>query len=574
MANGALEQGRERFARQDWKAAHRFLAAAQAEGPLDGADLLLLAIAAYLLGRDAESRECLEHTYDAELAAGRYPEAVHAAFWLILELALGGGAAQAHGWIASAGRLLVHCPPDCAEQVLMLIPETYFRLDSDPGAALVAATTVLEAGERLRDADLLAFGTLGRSQALIRLGRIAEALPLIDEAMLVVTRHAVCPIAVGIVYCAAISECQGIFDLPRAREWTEALGDWCDLQPDLVPYRGQCMVHRAQLLRHRGELDRAAVEAARAADRLSRPRHPALGLANYELGELERIRGSAVEAEQRYGSAHGFGVSPQPGLGLLRLAQDRPQEAARALERALAEATAATERARLLPAAGEALLAVGHIERATAVARELAGISHFFGSVQLQAEALFLQGRILQEGDRPQEALALLGRAREHWSGLGMPLEVAKTRVAMAEACRLLGDAEGARMELDAARAALHALGAAAALGRVERALGSVPAPGPGTPDAPGPASYPGDGARISPREIQVLRLVATGMTNRMVAKTLFLSEKTVARHLSNIYTKIGVVNRAAATAYAYDRGIAAGAGQGRPAGADGHGSR
>lgn len=567
--NGALEKGRESFTRQEWKAAHGYLAAALDEAQPDGSDLLKLAIVAYLLGRDAESRESLERAYHSHVAAGRFPEAVQAAFWLVLQLVLGGGAAQAHGWIASARRLLPRCPPDCAAQVLMLVPETLFRLESDPGSALAGATTVLEAGERLGDADLLAFGTLARSQALIRLGRIAEALPLIDEAMLVVTRDAVCPIAVGIVYCAVISECRRIFDVPRAREWTDALGAWCDRQPDMVPYRGQCMVHRAQLLRHRGELESAAAEAARAADRLARPRHPALGTAHYELGELERIRGAAAEAEQHYELAHGFGVSPQPGLGLLRLAQDRGREAAAALERALAESSAATDRARLLPAAGEALLAVGRLDRATEVARELAGISHSFGSVQLQAEALCLQGRILLARKRPEEALALLSRAREQWSALDMPLEVAFTRLPMAEACRLLGDAEGARMELGAAGAAMRELGAVAATVRFDKAMKVDPAAGPGVSEA----SARGNGGRISARETQVLRLVATGMTNRKVAETLFLSEKTVARHLSNIYTKIGVANRAAATAYAYDRGIAAGAGRKRATDGGRHGN-
>ncbi|GAA1887919.1 LuxR C-terminal-related transcriptional regulator [Paeniglutamicibacter psychrophenolicus] len=568
--NGALEQGRESFAGQDWKAAHRGLSAARNQAPLDGTDLLRLAIAAYLLGFDAESRDNLERAYHGQMAAGRFPEAVRAAFWLVLELALGGDVARAQGWMANARRLLPHCRPDCAEQMLMLIPEALFQLDSDPGSALVASTTALEAGERLGDAELLALGILGRSQALIRLGRIAEALPLIDEAMLVVTRDPVCPIAVGIVYCAAISECQDVFDLRRAREWTEALGDWCDHQPDLVPYRGQCLVHRAQLMRLRGELDRAAAEAARAADWLARPRHPALGMAHYELGELERIRGDAAQAERHYGRAHGFGVSPQPGLGLLRLDQDRPREAAPALERALAEASAATDRARLLPAAGEALLAVGRLARATELARELAGISHYFGSVQLQAEALLLQGRILLAQRHPEQALALLSRAREHWSSLGLPLEVARTRLPMSEACRLLGDAEGARMELDAARASLRELGAAAALGRAAKSLEAGPVPGPGA--KPDTATQTVGFGPISPRETEVLRLVATGMTNRQVAQTLFLSEKTVARHLSNIYTKIGVENRAAATAYAYDRGIAARAGARRVADGGNHG--
>lgn len=567
---GALEQGRESFARQDWKAAHRCFSAARTQAPLDGSDLLRLAIVAYLLGLDAESRDNLEHAYHVHVAAGRFPEAVQAAFWLVLELVLAGGAAQASGWMASAGRLLPRCRPDCPEQVLMLIPASLFTLDTDPGAALVAATTALQAGERMGHPDLMALGILARGQALVRLGRIGQAMPLIDEAMLVVTRDAVCPIAVGIVYCAAISECQDVFDLRRAREWTEALGSWCDRQPDLVPYRGQCMVHRAQLLRQHGELGRAETEAARAAQWLARPRHPALGMAHYELGELRRIRGDAAGAEGHYEKAHGFGVSPQPGLGLLRLSQDRPREAARALERSLAETSAATARARLLPAAGEAMLAVGTLERATEVARELAGISHYFGSVQLQAEALLLQGRILLAQRHPEEALVLLSRAREQWSSLGMPLEVARTRIPMAEACRSMGDVEGERMELEAARSSLQELGATAVLGRAGKPLESGPVPGPaGQPDT---ASQTAGGGPISPRETEVLRLVATGMTNRQVARSLFLSEKTVARHLSNIYTKIGVENRAAATAYAYDRGIAARAGAGRPADGGTHG--
>ncbi len=367
-------------------------------------------------------------------------------------------------------------------------------------------------------------------------------MKLFDEVMVSVTAGEISPIPAGIVYCAVIDACMVACDLRRAAEWTEALHDWCAAAPDLVPYRGQCLVHRSQILQAHGAWSDAMSEAERARVRLSEPAHPALGLALYQQGELHRLRGQFAEAERAYRAASEQGRDPAPGLALLRLAEGNVEAAAAAVRRMVEESRGRLDRPPMLAAAVEVLLAAGDVDGARAAGDELTEIARAPGApLLLRAMADYASGSVLLAAGDPSAALAALRRAYSGWRDLQMPYDAARARVQIARSCRAHGDEDAAVLELAAARDAFRGLGAGPDLTRVGALAGSTDTK---------------RSAGLTDRECEVLRLVATGRTNREIAAELVISEHTVARHLQNIFMKLDLSSRAAATAYAYENGL------------------
>lgn len=538
----ALQRGRRAVERRAWAEAHAQFEIAGSVTPLSVDDLERHAWAAYLAGHDVRSSELMARLCHERQQRGELQRAANVAFWLGMGLFDRGEQAQAGGWFARARGLVEKCEA-CAEHGLLMIPAALQSMyGGDAETSYAAFTEAAAIGDRFGNPDLMTLGRLGRGQSLILLDDITRGMSLLDEAMVAVTADEVSPVVAGIVYCAVIEACNLVFDLPRAQEWTAALGHWCDAQPELVPFRGNCLVHRSEILLLRGSWTEAATEAERACDRLSRPSvQAAIAAAMYQRAQVHRLLGKFDQAEAGYQDAARGGHDAQPGWALLRLAQRKVEAARAAIQRAIVDPARHAALPRLLAAATEIALAAGDVPGARAVADQLAEIAGARSATFLDALAAHAVGAVLlAEGDA-RAASSELRRAWSLWQEMRIPYEAAKTRVLMGSACRDVGDDDGAQVAFGAARRTFEHLGAAPDMLRLD-ALTRRPR-----------ASSVGG---LSQREVEVLRLVASGKTNRTIAAELFLSEKTVARHLSNIFVKLGVMSRSAATAFAYEHDV------------------
>lgn len=525
-----LVRGRAAYARSDWPACATALASANEGSALGAEDLRRLAVARFLVGDGEGSLRALARVHREALAEHDWTGAADAAFWHAWMLYVGGEHARAGGWLARACTVVEQHQVDPAVAALPSTLRARHLIETgQPEAALELAARAATTGQALGAPELHVMGLLAASMALIRLGRAPEALPRLDEVMATIEVGELAPTVAGLAYCAVIAACMSLHDIRRAAEWTAALSEWCATQSGLVPYRGQCLVHRTQIRTLEGAWAEAITEAAQACDLLT---GPAVGDGWYHLGELHRLRGDEEQAEACYRRANTAGRQPDPGLALLRLAQGRSDTAVAAMRR-LHDEPARLDRADVLAAYVEVMAAVGDVPAATAAARELREMADRLASDVLSGHAASAEGTAALAAGRPAEAIVCLRPALATFVDLRLPYLAARTHERLGAALELIGESDAASLERDAARAGFEALGAVPDLARL------------GTP-----AAAPGG---LTAREVEVIRLVATGRSNRAVADELVLSEKTVARHLSNIYTKLGITSRAAATAFAYD---------------------
>jgi DNA-binding CsgD family transcriptional regulator len=534
-----LTRGREAGQRLAWGDAYRSLSLADESSSLGGEDLELLAAAAYLLGHVNECRHALQGAHRAYVAARDPRRAARCVFWVAFTLLLEGDLAPASGWLARANRLLDHEEQECAEHGLLLLPGAIQAAAAgDHAGAEAAAARAVEIGARAGDADLVTLALHFQGRALVKEGRVREGLALLDEGMVAVVTGEVWPPVAGNVYCSMIDACQEISDLRRAHEWTAALAAWWATQPDMVTFTGQCLVHRAEIMQLHGEWPEAIEEAKRACERLAHAADKyATGAALYRQAEVYRARGDFADAEAAYREASQWGHEPQPGLVLLWLAEGKTKAAEAAIRRVVAETADRLRRVKVLSAYVEIMLEVGDVPAAREAADELAEIADDYHAPALRAVAGQALGAVLLAEGEARSALGVLRVAWEAWRELDVPYEAARARVLIARGCRALGDEDSAALELDASRRVFAQLGAAADLTRVEHLIRKQT-------DA--------ETHGLTPRELQVLRLIATGKTNHAIAADLVIAEKTVDRHVTNIFTKLGISSRAAATAYAY----------------------
>jgi ATP/maltotriose-dependent transcriptional regulator MalT len=548
----SLARGRQAVVTRRWKEAYAILSEAERSQPLGPSDLELLATAAYLIGDDEGSASAWTRAYHAWLRVNEKRRAARCAFWLILELFSIAEWARGGGWLSTAERLF-EGEPDCAERGLLLVmtARTHAK-NGDFAAAHDAFSRAARLAASCGDPELNAFALLGLAQAKANRGETAVAMTLFDEVMVAVTTATLPPISVGVIYCAVIEACYDILDLARAREWTAALTRWCDLQTDLVPYRGHCLVHRAETMRLSGDWSNAFAQAGQVCALANatgdagtavvdhRSRAYPLGAAFYETAEIHRLRGRFAEAEEAYRLAHDNGRSPEPGLALLRLAQGRIDLAAAAIRRQLEQRQRRALRAAVLAAGVEIMVAAGDLASARRAADELAAMASGIGVPYLRAVSAQANGMLLHAAGKPRDGFEALRSAWMEWQALEAPYEAARVRVLMGWCCRDLGDVEASQLELEAARRVFKRLGATRDIERIDQALRrSIASARP-----------------LTARELQVLRLIAAGATNRRIADALAISERTVDRHVSNILTKLDLSSRAAATAYAYQHGL------------------
>ncbi|WP_308369194.1 MULTISPECIES: LuxR C-terminal-related transcriptional regulator [unclassified Streptomyces] len=551
----AVDQARAAAGREAWAEAYTLL---HDLGParLSPDDLAVLADAAWWTSRVEESITARTGAYSGYVAAGAGRQAGFSAWMLFYEYQLAGRTGAATGWLGRARQQLTG-EPECVEQCYLFwadAEEAQRRGAFDEARG--CARRMADIARRCGSVDLLAMCTQVQASVLLAEGRVADGLALLDDAMCSALAGELSSFFTGWIYCLGLQACMACADLRRAVEWTDAAMAWCASMPEENNYRGLCRVHRVEVAELTGDWPRAAGEAALTCTELLPYEARIAAEAIYLTAGIERRCGDLAAAEASYTRAHELGRDPQPGLALLHLAQGRTDSSSAALRLALAGGEGGESgagpgplgRCRLLAAQVEVSLALGDLDQARTAADELESNALEWQrrcaseSTVLHATATAARGAVAFADRDLERAVPLLHRSLSLWLELGVPYEAAQVRMTLAAAARAAGDAEGARMELQAARAVFQRLGAAPDARRAAALLSGVQ------------HRLPGD---LTDREAQVLRLVAAGGTNRSIASELVISEHTVARHLNNIFAKLDVSSRAAATAYAYTHGLA-----------------
>ena len=535
-----LARARASYARRDWPDAYRGLTTAREQSALATEDLQALADAAWWLGLINETLTISEECHQHFLKEGRPLRAAMSALDIGFGWLLRGEIALGSGWVSRARRLLED-QPDCAEQGFLVWLDTTKALErGDLDSALVGSRQVREWGHRFSSTTLTSLGLVGEGLVAIRSGSVNKGFALLDEAMLPVLAGQVPPEWAGNIYCQLMATCHDLADVNRARQWTAATERWCESLASAVMFVGVCRIHRIQLLQTGGEWARAKSEAVIACTELADMNVEVVGEAHYQLAELNRLRDGLSAAEQEYRRAGELGRDPQPGLALLLLAQDRIDEAANSIRVALADSVGAPfRRARLLMAHVEIALADGDVRSAARSSEELNEIAEQYPTTGFLTWARHARGAVALAQARAGDALEDLSAAHHGYTDMGAPYDAAGVRVLMAQAHRLLGDPDAAEAELDEAAATYEQLGAALQL----RLLSGV-------------RRSPVIAGGLTAREAEVLARVAGGGTNKEVAAALVISEKTVSRHLANIFLKLGVNSRTAAASWAYQHGL------------------
>lgn len=540
---------------------------------LSVADLVASGTAAHLAGEYDRAVKDLQLAYRRSTDEGDTTSAFSVAFSLAMVFGTTCQPAQFNGWVGRAEQLLGQLDEgiEVARGYLLLLELHGAVQKGDFVGTAGLAPRVAEVGRAEHVPDLLVMGEVALGRAAIYGGDVRGGLALLDGVMAAILAEETGPLATGLAWCAAVEGCQEIGAIDRLCEWTTALVDWCTSHPGLELFAGHCSVHHGQVLTLQGRWDEALSALADSRSRHERRGDVAsAGWAEAARGDILRLRGQRDEAAEAYRTTADLGADPQPGTALLWLAEGRTDAAVAAVRRCLAQVSLPALRIGLLPGAVEVLLAVGEVEEAAGLADQLDVLATLTACSSVSAAAAHAHAGVdLARGD-PAGALPYARRAVLQWGGVGCPFEVARARVVLARACAALDDTQTAVGELAAARRTFTKLGAGPAereAAVLQEDLATMQGVSPTADAAPGQDTAPGKGTATLPgtdppdgltaREVEVLTLVAGGLSNRQIARELVISERTVARHLSNTFTKLDVASRTEAAAYAFRHGLA-----------------
>lgn len=533
-----LDRAHDAHRRGDWARAFDLFVAAREVGDLAADDLSRLSRMAWWLGHVETLLDAGASAFHAFVAADRSHDAALKALELGMSLCLRGEEEAGSGWIGRAERQLMALPEGPAHGYVRYVMTVEAGLAGDDMEGVAeAARQVAALGRRHDDPNLVALGAVGEGRSLVKRGEVAAGMRLLDEAMVDVAGGDLEPEWVGNIYCHCMAACHEVGNIRRARRWSEATMEWLEEMPAAVVFTGICRVHRCQVFQATGEWTRAEQEASRVCDDLSGLHVASVAEAHYRVGELHRLRGELWAADAAFVRSRELGRDPQPGLALSQLARGRTGSARDGIRVALhACPSDPLARAPLSAARVEIEIAGGDLDAAAEAASELHETANRYGTGWLEAAAHHWRGALAVADRRPEEALVELRDAIRRWSDLRAPYDTARAQLLLSRAYRALGDHDAAETELALARRAFETLGAALDVLAVDAC-----------------AAKPSPPAGLTAREVEVLRLVAAGRTNHEVAVELVLSEKTIARHLSNIFTKLGTSTRTEAAAFAFE---------------------
>ena len=526
-----LRAARTAHVRRDWRVAYDAFVRAGEDTPLCTDDLDAMAVAAWRLGRGKESLRVAERVF-AQLARTDPPSAAMKAVDLALAWLTRGDVNIGQGWMNRARRLLDGAPEGTTHGYLAYLDALTAVMTGDAQALRQRVHELREMCGRLDSPAVTALCNVAEALAAIGDARMAEAYGLIDEAMLPVLADQVPIDWAGDIYCVVLNQCHRLADLPRMRAWTQSMERWCtDFAPS-ANYGGVCDVHRLQLMAGTDDYGRLEARLVGASRSLEEVNSWAAGAGYYELGEVRRLRGDTDGAFAAFARARALGIEPQPGQALLRCRIGDSDTAWTELRVALAGEDR-LGRMRLLRGAVEVALARGGLDEAERHCAELESGAEAFGTPGFRAWAAHARGAILARREQHTAALERLEAALREYRTQQSRYETAQVYEWMAIAHRGLGEDDLAAADLATAESIYTQLG-------VE------------------PAQVCGSGSPggLTRREIEILTRIASGATNKQVAEQIFISERTVGRHLANIFSKLGVSTRTAAVTWAYTNNV------------------
>jgi DNA-binding NarL/FixJ family response regulator len=529
-----LVAARDAYARGDWRAAYDHFGRAVKAAELSTDDLSSFGMAAWRLGHGRESIRLSEEAFNRLVAENDTKTAAMKAADVALQWLNGGDQTITRVWVNRARRLLESSPEDEAFAYLLYVDSQIALIEGQFDAGVQRAEELVEFVSRRNSPGLTALGLTASGLSKLPFARTSEALAELDEAMMPVLAGQVPVDWAGDIYCAVIHECYRLGDMSRMKTWTTAMDKWRE-GPDVAAswYGTTCEIHKWQLLSATAdyrELEQRLVDALSVIEDF----HVGTsGEGHYELGDIRRRMGDVDGARAAFAKAREIGFEPLPGEALLKCQLGDDAAAWSDLQMRFDAEEDEISRIRFLPAAIEISLARNRVDEADRCCRMLEEGAEKFDSPGFRAWAKHARGAVLVKQGSPAEALPFLQDALRRYRSTQRRYEMAQVYEWMSRAHEATGQSADAADDRANAESIYRQLGA-----KQTQATN---------------AEVPGG---LTKREVEVLALIAAGASNRDVAKQLFISEKTVGRHLANIFVKLDVSSRTAAAAWAHENRV------------------